>query len=361
MDFISIGNLSKMAGISVDTLRYYDEIDLLKPAYISDESKYRYYTISQAETVKKIIELKGFRFSLSEVKKIISEEDSTLEAYQNRYWRLIQEQKKLQMAIDNLSEKIKHKQEVVCMGKKVLLVDDSGFLRMMCKDIFTKNGYEVVGEADNGQEGVEKFKNLSPDLVVLNITMPVLDGISALGQIREYDNLANVIMLTACGLVNFIVEALELGAKNYILKPFQGDTLLEMARISFSSECTYNPAVLNAFKVAFGDASWILHQEEINEIIHLAKIEKEYSETMSHDKLTSLLHNNDNKEDNAVNELIKKISCTPRPNKFEPETIQNEAAHDNTNNKNDKIISALNKIAEGQEEMTKLVKQLIAK
>jgi len=367
MDFISIGNLSKMVGISVDTLRYYDEIALLKPAYISDESKYRYYTINQVEAIKKIIELKGFGFSLNEVKKIISENDSTLEAYQNRYWRLLQEQKKLQTAIDNLSEKIKHKQEVLCMGKTVLLVDDSGFLRMMCKDIFTKNGYEVVGEAENGNEGLEKFKSLSPDLVVLNVTMPVMDGLCALKLMKNHNNLANVIMLSACSMVNFVVDALKLGAKNYILKPFNQDILLEAARVSFTSECAYNHSVIDAFRYA-GDVGDVLHQKEITEIIHLAQTEVDYSEIMSCEKLALLLK--DNEKSHPVNELIKKISTTPRPNENEtgPQS-QNEGTFDK-NDKNDKnekndqnneIVSTLNKIAEGQEEMTELLKQLIEK
>ena len=80
------------------------------------------------------------------------------------------------------------------MGKKVLIVDDAAFMRMMLKDILTKNGYEVVGEAENGAKAVEKYKEVTPDLVTMDITMPEMDGISALKNIRSIDSNAKVIL-----------------------------------------------------------------------------------------------------------------------------------------------------------------------
>ena len=85
------------------------------------------------------------------------------------------------------------------MGKKVLIVDDAAFMRMMLKDILTKNGYEVVGEAENGAKAVEKYKEVTPDLVTMDITMPEMDGISALKNIRSIDSNAKVVMCSAMG------------------------------------------------------------------------------------------------------------------------------------------------------------------
>src|SRR5690625_7865667 len=85
------------------------------------------------------------------------------------------------------------------MGKSVLVVDDAAFMRMMIKDILEKNGFQVVGEAENGAIAVEKYKELSPDLVTMDITMPEKDGITALKEIKQFDSDAIVIMCSAMG------------------------------------------------------------------------------------------------------------------------------------------------------------------
>ncbi|MDD3853848.1 MAG: response regulator, partial [Syntrophomonadaceae bacterium] len=85
------------------------------------------------------------------------------------------------------------------MGKRVLIVDDAAFMRMMIKDILSKNGYEVVGEAENGHVAIEKYKELKPDLVTMDITMPEMDGIAAVKEIRDFDSSARVIMCSAMG------------------------------------------------------------------------------------------------------------------------------------------------------------------
>ena len=113
------------------------------------------------------------------------------------------------------------------MGKKVLIVDDAAFMRMMIKNILTKNGFEVVGEASNGVEAVELYKKLKPDLVTMDITMPEMDGIEALKKIKEIDPNAKVIMVSAMGQQQLVIEAIQAGAKDFIVKPFQPDRLLE--------------------------------------------------------------------------------------------------------------------------------------
>ena len=116
------------------------------------------------------------------------------------------------------------------MGKKVLIVDDAAFMRMMLKDILTKNGYEVVGEAENGNKALEKYKELKPDLVLMDITMPEVDGISALKNIRKEDGNAKVVMCSAMGQQNMVIEAIQSGARDFIVKPFQADRVLEAVK-----------------------------------------------------------------------------------------------------------------------------------
>ena len=116
------------------------------------------------------------------------------------------------------------------MGKKVLIVDDAAFMRMMLKDILTKNGYEVVGEAENGAKAVEKYKEVTPDLVTMDITMPEMDGISALKNIRSIDSNAKVVMCSAMGQQAMVIESIQAGAKDFIVKPFAADRVLEAVR-----------------------------------------------------------------------------------------------------------------------------------
>ena len=116
------------------------------------------------------------------------------------------------------------------MGKNILICDDAAFMRMMIKDILSKNGYNVVGEAENGAKAVEKYNELKPDLVLMDITMPEMDGIQALKKIKEGDANAKVIMCSAMGQQAMVVEAIQSGAKDFIVKPFQADRVLEAVK-----------------------------------------------------------------------------------------------------------------------------------
>lgn len=116
------------------------------------------------------------------------------------------------------------------MGKNILICDDAAFMRMMIKDILSKNGYNVVGEAENGAIAVDKYKELHPDLVLMDITMPEMDGIQALKNIKATDAAANVIMCSAMGQQAMVIEAIQSGAKDFIVKPFQPDRVLEAVK-----------------------------------------------------------------------------------------------------------------------------------
>ncbi|AVF22535.1 chemotaxis protein CheY [Paenibacillus larvae subsp. larvae] len=113
------------------------------------------------------------------------------------------------------------------MANRILVVDDAAFMRMMIRDILSKNGYEVVGEANDGNRAIEKFKELRPDLITMDITMPEMDGITALKEIKKMDPSAKVIMCSAMGQQAMVIDAIQAGAKDFIVKPFQADRVIE--------------------------------------------------------------------------------------------------------------------------------------
>ena len=116
------------------------------------------------------------------------------------------------------------------MAKNILVVDDAAFMRMMIKDILTKNGYNVAGEAENGAKALEKYNEVKPDLVLMDITMPEVDGIQALKNIKSADPNAKVIMCSAMGQQAMVIESIQAGAKDFIVKPFQPDRVLEAVK-----------------------------------------------------------------------------------------------------------------------------------
>lgn len=116
------------------------------------------------------------------------------------------------------------------MAKNVLICDDAAFMRMMIKDILSKNGYNVAGEAENGAKAVEKYAELKPDLVLMDITMPEMDGIQALKEIRKIDGSAKVIMCSAMGQQAMVIESIQAGAKDFIVKPFAPERVLEAVK-----------------------------------------------------------------------------------------------------------------------------------
>jgi two-component system chemotaxis response regulator CheY len=113
------------------------------------------------------------------------------------------------------------------MPKKIMITDDAIFMRVTLKNILVANGYEIAAEASNGQEAIEKYSECRPDLVLMDITMPVMDGITATRSIKSSFPSANVVMCTAMGQRNLVIEALQAGAKDFIVKPFQPDRVLE--------------------------------------------------------------------------------------------------------------------------------------
>ena len=116
------------------------------------------------------------------------------------------------------------------MAKRVLIVDDAIFMRNMIKDIFAGSGFEVVGEAANGLEAVEKYKDLRPDLTTMDIVMPFKSGIEATREIVKVDPRAVVIMCSALGQEALVMEAIEAGASDFIVKPFKAEDVIAVVK-----------------------------------------------------------------------------------------------------------------------------------
>lgn len=112
------------------------------------------------------------------------------------------------------------------MSVKVLIVDDLTFIKIVLRDLVTRAGFRVVGEASNGLEAIEMYQERHPDVVLLDITMPKMDGITALKRILELDPLARIIMCSALGQQRLIVQAIQLGARDFIVKPFQPERVI---------------------------------------------------------------------------------------------------------------------------------------
>lgn len=113
------------------------------------------------------------------------------------------------------------------MSKKVLIVDDASFMRDMIKDILSKGGYEIAGEAENGRDAIVRYKELKPDLVTMDIVMKEKTGIDAVREITSFDKAARIIIISAMGQQSMVVDAIQAGAKGFVVKPFKAEVLLE--------------------------------------------------------------------------------------------------------------------------------------
>lgn len=114
------------------------------------------------------------------------------------------------------------------MPSSVLVVDDAIFMRRVIREMLEKNGYEVIGEAENGKIAIQKYKEYKPDIVTLDITMPEMSGSMALKEIINLDKDAKVIMVTAMGQEELVKEAIIAGAKSFIVKPFTEEKLIQV-------------------------------------------------------------------------------------------------------------------------------------
>jgi len=116
------------------------------------------------------------------------------------------------------------------MGNGILIVDDAAFMRLMLRDILSGDGYEIAGEADDGPKAIELFKRLRPEVVMMDITMPEMNGITVVKEIIDFDPLARVVMCSAMGQQGMVIQSIRAGAMDFIVKPFQPERVLEAVR-----------------------------------------------------------------------------------------------------------------------------------
>lgn len=116
------------------------------------------------------------------------------------------------------------------MNVRVLLVDDLDFMRIAIREILEINGFQIAGEAENGQQGVNLYFELKPDVVVMDITMPVMNGIKALKAIKKQDPNAVVVMCSSLGQHEYVIRSIQLGAKDFVVKPFRAERIISAVK-----------------------------------------------------------------------------------------------------------------------------------
>jgi len=269
MEYYTIGKLSKLTCISVDALRYYDEIGLLKPAFIDQLSGYRYYTDECAAVLAQILELKEYGLELSKIKAIMADGQSAEDVLRKQQLVLLERKRALDESIGKLNARLNKVKEEDKMKKRILLVDDAAIMRMMCKEIFGEDGYEVASEAMDGVQGVEMYKQLRPDVVLMNIVMPEMNGIEAAKKIMEFDADAKILMLSAASQPKMVLDALRAGAAGFVMKPFQRQRLHDGVKSALQSKFALNPDAM-AKLASQNMEDKVLSQIGVDEIIRYA-------------------------------------------------------------------------------------------
>jgi len=239
----SIGEIAKIVQVSVDTLRYYDEIDLLKPCYIQEENRYRYYSKDQLNDLVFILEMKSYGFSLDAIRELLACQDPSRieQALQGRIRELSVEQHSFEKTLQRITHKLQQLSDKEDMPptNTVLIVDDVAFMRMVLRDIVEKHGYIVLGEAATAQEGVDLCSQMKPDFVIMDLHFAEgMDGIHATRHIRRLHHEARIIICSARGSIENILLSIHNGAQAFVVKPFQAEYLLEAVSALSSSKDT---------------------------------------------------------------------------------------------------------------------------
>jgi len=281
----TIGEISKIVKTSVDALRYYDEISLLKPVHVEESNRYRYYSKEQVSQLLLIMELKQYGFSLDAIRELLHngaylERQRLKQALFARLQQLENEKKVLEKTVASVYRRINEIEgdEKGMSAKKILLVDDVAFMRQILCEMLEKHGYLVV-TAENGQQAIDKFNDVKPDIVIMDINMPIMDGITATKIIKEIDKDAKILALSAKGFLPVIFEILEQGARDFVVKPFQEETIIDALIRTYDGNVAFNEQTFQAIKEQFGEDNTnkeAMPQEMISKVIQLCT--REYDE-----------------------------------------------------------------------------------
>ncbi|MHA7964769.1 response regulator [Paenibacillus sp. CAU 1782] len=273
----TIGELSKVVKISIDTLRYYDEIGLLKPHHIDPSSRYRYYSSEQVNEMISIMELKRYGFSLDAIRELLkcNDPDRLRDIYQTKVQQLLVERGELEICIELLQKQIHKWDEGTAMEKKtVLIIDDVAFMRQILEEILEKHGFNVVGTAPDGETGADRYADLRPDLVILDIGMPGIDGIEVLKRIRQCEgefSTTRIVMCSAKATAPMILESLREGADDFVAKPFQAESLINA--LSSIKKRKNEPAAFAAILDLEDSGEETLSQDSINDLLSRCAME----------------------------------------------------------------------------------------
>lgn len=295
----TIGEISKIVNISTNALRYYDEIGLLKPSLIQDNNQYRYYTDKQIKDITFIIELKQYGFTLDEIKELVKNRSNKklkglLEEKQVKMHNEIARLKDSSILLEKRILEIIKEEESKMKSGKILIVDDLELARIMIKNIIEDYGYTIVGEAGNGEEALSAYEELKPDLVIMDITMPKMDGIDATRKIIEKYQEAKIVICSAMSYGPIILESIKAGAKDFVSKPIT------------------NLRLINAMTKALEDKSKV-QLEKINYVHRiLTKQCKEtaFSRTLNQDEVDELIYKITNESEELIRDFFNKINST---------------------------------------------------
>lgn len=285
----TIGEISKIVNITANTLRYYDEIGLLKPNLIKNSNKYRYYSEAQIKDVTFIMELKQYGFTLYEIKELMENKNNQklkdmLEKKRTKLYKEIDRITNSTILLEKRISEIIKESDLKMNGRKILIVDDLEIGRIIIKNIIEEYGYTVVGEATNGEEAIIAYEELKPDLVIMDIIMPKMDGIDAAKIITEKHKDARIIMCSEMNNASIILESIKVGAIDFVSKPlsslrlinavvrsFDDNHNLDLKRIDYVSKM-----LKNGFEKV--DFNRPLKQEEIDTFIYKIIEENEQDE-----------------------------------------------------------------------------------
>jgi len=281
----TIGEISKIVKTSVDALRYYDEISLLKPIHVEESNRYRYYSKEQVSQLLLIIELKQYGFSLDAIRELLNtgaylDKQRLKIALSARLQQLEIEKNTIEKIVASVHRRINmiERDEKEMSVKKILIVDDVAFMRQILGEILEKHGYLVV-TAENGLQAVEMFSDEKPDITIMDINMPVIDGITATKKIKETDKDAKILALSAKGFLPVIFEILEQGARGFVVKPFQEETIINALIKIDDGDVTFNKQTIKAIKEEIGENNIYkeaMSQEMISKVLQLCT--REYDE-----------------------------------------------------------------------------------